>query len=457
MKPLKKKIITLSELQDSMSELATEIKGLEDKVIKLEKLGGHIKVNNKSAILRVYIKSIDIQVNWGKDYSQNLSNTITIDLGLGNVIVEFSNIGIKREDWNGKQSNIIHLNALECGYFHMKKCDFSNIEVNLSITHSNRELRTEHRWDVNDQVHIEANKFMALTIKYKEAEGLRYGWTTGITDNTIEKDLSIKHDANSISPFYLNILGNVVNGGLILDLYNGEHNRSDGYFLNLLSGNKIKFMNVKRSYPNVIEWGLREFIGENIFNDAYDKGKRKSSKDKQYRTDYRESRSLMIGNKKVLIKFKAIAIEAGDKLLENTLNYRITKCDELLVEDEKGFLQEKIIMKAGKLLSRHGTSWVLPVFWIVKVNLSVIFIAFVSLWVEYPDAVNLQNIGFMFFQLLNPISSPLDISQEIIDKSEYTGFGISFWIIAVLALLYKVFYAICIYEIVRAARRFTIR
>ncbi len=232
------------------------------------------------------------------------------------------------------------------------------------------------------------------------------------------------------------------------------------YNISIVNGNDIRSLSLLNEYPNVVAWGAREKIGENFAKEYKAMTKNKSNKIKEIRIPPIKTAIASIQNNRIpLIKFKKLAIDKSDNGQASTINYHITKCDEQLIslEQWKGFIQDKLVMVAGKVLSRHGTSWLRPLAWIVSIN----FIAGIIFFHILNDSVCQYVIKecsfwYIFGEIFNPLSTPTGIAEGIKGddykplKGPYIGLAIS-------VLLSKAFYAMCIYEFVRAARRFTLK
>ncbi|MCH9664962.1 MAG: hypothetical protein K0U41_03850 [Gammaproteobacteria bacterium] len=239
---------------------------------------------------------------------------------------------------------------------------------------------------------------------------------------------------------------------------------SDGYEYNysakLINRNVIRKLVIWNEYPDMRAWGTREKIGESIAKDYKTINKNASSiKDIGYISPIRRARGDIETNKAVLTMFRKLADDKGDRFQESTINYHIATCDEQLVRLEKywGFIQDKLIMKFGRLLSRHGTSWAWPLTWIFVFNFIVATIVFHIL----NDSICLYFIKdckfwYIIGEIFNPLSTPTGIAEGI-KGDKYDPFKGSYIVLAISVLLSKAFYAMCIYEFVRAARRFTLK
>lgn len=234
-------------------------------------------------------------------------------------------------------------------------------------------------------------------------------------------------------------------------------NYNHGYTAKLVKGNSIQELIIEDEYPDVIAWGTREKIGEKIVK-GY-KAKVRSEKLKIYEDDttpLERTWDKIENNKTVLMKFKKLAADKGDVFQESTINYHIAKCNEQLIylENWKGFVQDKAVMFLGKTLSNHGTSWVWPLAWIILFN----FVAgtIISHAINEPACQYIFkgcSFWYIFGDLFNPFSTPLSIAEGAMYKP-WEG---AYLLIAASVLLSKGFYAMCIYEFVRAARRFTLK
>ncbi len=250
------------------------------------------------------------------------------------------------------------------------------------------------------------------------------------------------------------------------------------YNMKLINGNDIKELIISGEYPDVIAWGAREKIGESIAKDYYTKSnnnqvcivrwknfiyhlrKRDLMQDGSYVPDIKEAREQIENNKSVLMKFRKFADDKGDRFQESTINYHIATCDEQLVGLERcwGFIQDKAIMFLGRHLSRHGTSWVWPLVCISIFNFLAACTIY-SILVGYAGLFFIidWDLWHIFKELYNPLSTPASIVKDICKPFSYQSSKSAYMMVSSLVLLSKAFYAMCIYEFVRAARRFTLK
>ncbi|MCH9664963.1 MAG: hypothetical protein K0U41_03855 [Gammaproteobacteria bacterium] len=229
----------------------------------------------------------------------------------------------------------------------------------------------------------------------------------------------------------------------------------------LLNGNDMQQFIVRGDCPNILEWGTGEKIGENIIKDyklAINKDGRGQMKDD---LDLMQVTKQNIGtNKESFMRIRKLAVDKGDRFQESIINYHIAKCDEQLIdlETDKHFSQDKAIMFLGKHLSRHGTSWLRPLLYIIVFNiLASSIIYFILKDSVTPYFIFDLDFRYISTELLNPLGMPANIVKGIDKSFSYETLGRSYIDVASLVLLSKAFYAVCIYEFVRAARRFTLK
>ncbi len=232
------------------------------------------------------------------------------------------------------------------------------------------------------------------------------------------------------------------------------------YNARLINGNVMQQFIVENECPNISEWGTQERIGENIIKEykleIQNIGDKKNGEGFSFA---HITRSIIETNKASFMKFKKLAADKGDRFQESTINYHIAKCDEqfMSLETDGRFFQDKIIMAFGRELSNHGTSWAMPLIWISIFNLAVGIIIFAILDSMPPLLIRDLDFWYIFRELHNPFSTPISIVQGINTKFNYDFLGRSYLWISLFALLSKGFYAMCIYEFIRAARRFTLK
>ncbi len=211
----------------------------------------------------------------------------------------------------------------------------------------------------------------------------------------------------------------------------------------IVNANQITFFRVADNYPDITAWGLHESIGEGMANND----------------ELAEARKNIESNKEVLVKLKQQANDKGDRFQESTINYHVTSCDEQLIslEENKEFWQEKLIMQLGRLLSKHGTSWIRPLFGIVISNAVFGSIIYAIAYFLCPENIGVSHLFHTTGQLLNPLTTSLDVVVDIDSSLKESYYGSIYLLIYFLVAVSKGFYAMCVYEFVRAARRFTIK
>ena len=155
------------------------------------------------------------------------------------------------------------------------------------------------------------------------------------------------------------------------DEYPGSHK------LILSSGNDIEEIYMTGRYPRIVKWGLNERVGDSL-------KKRYRRKDRKtgfraglsfllswlgYGKPYENDRTISKGDATARIEanryifgfLRKIAIDQNQKVLEQVMNYNITKMDGMLLEINDGPWKDRLLSLASWWLSRHGTSWITPI------------------------------------------------------------------------------------------------
>ena len=211
----------------------------------------------------------------------------------------------------------------------------------------------------------------------------------------------------------------------------------------IVNKNKIKFLRSNGAYPDIMAWGLRENIGEGI----------------ECEYELADARKKIDNNKEALMNFKKLANDKGDKVQEANINYNIASCDDQLirVEPAEDFWQEQLIMILGRCLSRHGTSWLLPLLWILTFNIIFGIATSSIIYFSCSGYIELTDIPQIIGSMLNPLTTSPVMIEEINATSNCSFWAFTYFSIYGLFLLSKGLYAICIYEFFRTARRFTLK
>ena len=146
-----------------------------------------------------------------------------------------------------------------------------------------------------------------------------------------------------------------------------------------------------------------------------------------------------------LLELKAIAEGKGDYSQRDILNREILKCNSELIRLEPWLAswQDRLTLWFNATFSNYGISWVRPLALLTGVNILY------SLLVVYLSSNDLYSWEFLhtFLESFNPLYTP-ELSDE--DKK-----GGMYALLLGAGLLHKLFFAICVYEIIRAARRFS--
>ncbi len=426
--PPKKKVI-LTKLQRIIDIVEKKARPSNQCVVPKE-LSQHIKIEYKDAGPALSITNLII----GGEENSIERNDIVLPQGIRFVTLDA--VTTKFDLLDGEKGVLV-FDATACLSFDMRGCNFSDINVQIIVPHQIKFLQQADSPNPNANLHIQDSKFKSLVVEHKQMFKQGKKFLTRLIGNTIIQDLSIKTSKEVDTEGLLYIIKNDIEGTFKLDVH------SKNIRMSLAGGNKIRGVDVTGLYPHILYWGQRESIGENI----------KYNNKKQERA----ARKIIALNKDVFINFRKMIIEKGDKLQENALIYHIAKSDELLLKAETGFRQEKIIMFLGRVLSRHGTSWSRPLLCIVGGNLLIGAIISCILFLLNPGIFNYLDFINTFFALFNPLSTPASIVNGIDDNMMHEALQLSVVSISLFVFAAKGFYAMCIYEFVRAARRFTIK
>ena len=249
--------------------------------------------------------------------------------------------------------------------------------------------------------------------------------------------------------------------------YQGLENIIQGrHILNMNRGNTIKIIHIEGKYPIVTNFGVEEKIGTGILKEArvgilariLNAWRIVSG---SY-TEVDKARSIERGNaiakievnRYILRFFKDIAINEKRRILEQAMNYHLTIFDGMLLKIDKWLGQDRLISAAGWYLSKHGTSWFLPILWVGVVGALCAFM--ITDVLRSDVGIEMVPYSTVLFELSSPLGSPNKILDSIgITVKELSNhtvliFGFSFF-------FFKAFYVISIYMFYRAATRFTLK
>lgn len=328
------------------------------------------------------------------------------------------------------------------------RCNFSSINMRLEYCPEKR-VSSKEDLRIASSALVKNSKFRSLDINYNSfKDHYRHGAYGGLGFLSVLQ-------ANKIETF----------------IHNVSFNKDDSNYrykpanvLKITDKNDIKLLRINGEYPDLQALGIEEKLGFNVKN--HYEVKNCAPVDNLLNDGLYE-------NKNSLLKFKKAAVGKYDKVLEASLNKHISYCDEQIMDSELSsrkflfriFSQDIIIMKLGSWLSDHGNSWLKPLLWILFINSVASFFIYHFALAPNPllDSFMLiisgefasmeYNFLLILFDLLNPISSLSNIFPA--EGMKFKG-GQLFAIIS-LVLFAKLSYAICAYEFVRAARKFTIR
>ena len=141
------------------------------------------------------------------------------------------------------------------------------------------------------------------------------------------------------------------------------------------------------------------------------------------------------------------AIDRNDQSQARILQLEIKKCEHhILLREKRSWanIQDLVIYSWGYWVSRHSTSWAMPILWLALVNaLFTGLLYFVCM-----DNFDLQKIGIIFVEFFNPVSSP---AKFLLTDVETTTF------LSTVNIIQKILLGVLIYEIIKAFRRFSLK
>lgn len=340
------------------------------------------------------------------------------------------------------------------------------------------------------------SEFYTLSIKYFLPRGgyeismdKQSGCIVILKNNTIG---TFRHNVHFASREYKN------------NINEPQYTRSPKSILKITGDNNIKLLRFDGPYPYLQALGRSENIGIAVNEHPDVRDKLSEYGDNELHKKYREYiDAKLYENKSVLLNLKKAAIANHDRVQEVTLDKHVADCDEQIINADLAHIwskdevtmqeyfswQDLVIMKIGKYLSNHGSSWTNPLVCIMffsflisyaigvspsisafplTVAISVLSIAFsfiIGIPVTIINLVSLivgqsfcssieidRNYPLILLDLLNPVSN----LSNIFPLNDCFPW---WWelIIVVIVVLAKFGYAICVYEFIRAARKFTIR
>ena len=242
---------------------------------------------------------------------------------------------------------------------------------------------------------------------------------------------------------------------------------SGSHSLNMASGNIIEVIEVEGRKPQVAGFSLQERIGEGIL-EGYEMPNQKG-----WDVEKGAAKTRIESNRRAFSLFKKIAVDENQKVLEQVMNYYIAKLDGLLLDIDGWPWKDRLIFLVGWLFSKHGTSWTRPLVWMLVITILSSYMIGLLLYGHIgTDIIQLDVERFNKFitlflfslsELVNPLGTPQVIlwkpweifSVEL--RTVDTLSKLSSVIIGAVFFLVKAIYAMCVYEFVRAARRFTIK
>ncbi|MFD2567342.1 hypothetical protein [Pseudotenacibaculum haliotis] len=200
-----------------------------------------------------------------------------------------------------------------------------------------------------------------------------------------------------------------------------------------IGGQKLFFLG-----KNEINKICTSHLSENIYYGPYNR----LDKEKQYG----------IHHKELFIALKEDAIRRNDKSQELIFNREVLKCERQLLKKESANFKwywdktrkDRIILTFNRLTNNYGLSWIVPIFWILGLNLLYCFFFFGFNYRLSLSWENFFNTLGMFSEFLLPTNNVEDITGI---KNLNKG-----WEAA--NIIKNIFLAAFIYQTLRAFRRF---
>ena len=148
-----------------------------------------------------------------------------------------------------------------------------------------------------------------------------------------------------------------------------------------------------------------------------------------------------------LLEMKDIAEKKGDYSQKDILSREIMKCDRELIRQEPWLTswQDRLTLWFNATFSNYGISWVRPLALLASMN----FLYSLLIVHAAPDGCCSADweLLHVFLESFNPLYTP-----ELLGEDKKGGM---YALLLGAGLLHKFFFAICVYEIIRAARRFS--
>ena len=149
------------------------------------------------------------------------------------------------------------------------------------------------------------------------------------------------------------------------------------------------------------------------------------------------------GHRTWLLELKATAEKKEDSAQKDILSREIMKCDRELIRQEPWLTswQDRLTLWFNATFSNYGISWVRPLMLLCAVNFLY------SLLTACLSLEGWSGWGFLhtFLESFNPLSIPESGSEKAGISALLLGAG----------LVQKFFFVVCVYEIIRAGRRFS--
>ena len=216
------------------------------------------------------------------------------------------------------------------------------------------------------------NKIEALALSYtRKEEEEKKNKKRKVKGKRKKKEEEKEKFAQSPDDYTPHLFRDILRHQALKDEYPGSHK------LILSSGNDIEEIYMTGRYPRIVMWGLNERVGDSLKKRYREKSRKTGFRsvmslplswlgyEKPYENDITISKSdataRIEANRYILGFLRKIAIDQNQKVLEQVMNYNITKMDGMLLEINDGPWKDRLLSLANWWLSKHGTSWISPI------------------------------------------------------------------------------------------------
>ena len=156
--------------------------------------------------------------------------------------------------------------------------------------------------------------------------------------------------------------------------------------------------------------------------------------------------------KEHMLRLKDISEHKNDKYQADIFRREIAKCDHIIVglQPFSKSWQDRLTLFVSKYLSNYGISWWRPLVALVVANgiLAILYCWHLEQCVSFSP-----NFWYVFFETWNPLVRFHDICIQL---SSHGPCNVEVaWFLSLMNVLHKLMFALCVYEMIRAGRRFT--